>query len=183
VNPTESYNLRSCYYGVAEVLSPDEARFWAKVQRTDGCWLWTASRSGGRRGKSYGQFTTTVDGKQRHHGAHVYAYETAFGPVPPGLEVMHKCNQPLCVRPAHLGAGTHLQNVRGAAADGLYHVPRPGKQKVTDAQCEDIIALRRAGMTLEAIGARYGVSKGFVSRVLHGSLRQYRQSTQQRKAS
>jgi hypothetical protein len=184
MNPVSSHNLRSFNFGEPVTESGDARRFWAKVERTDGCWLWTASRSGGRRGKCYGQFTTTVaPGRQKHWGAHVFAYVLANGPVPDGLEVMHACNNGLCVRPNHLSAGTTLQNVQDAARDGLYHVPRPGRQKVTDEQIEAMTDLRRGGMTLEAIAQRFNVSESYVSFIVRGLRRQYRQRVAQRVAS
>lgn len=108
-------------------------------------------------------------------GAHEFAYELQYGPVPDGMEVMHLCDTPLCARWSHLKAGTHRENVQDAAAKGFYHVPRPKGQKVTDAECDEMVALRRAGMTLADIGARYGVTKSFVCGLVNGRRRQYRE--------
>lgn len=178
MNPATSYNLRSFNFGTPEVEGADARRFWAKVDRTGGgCWLWTASHSGGRGGKRYGQFTTTVaPGRQKHWGAHVYAYVLTNGPVPDGLEVMHACNNARCVRPDHLSAGTKRQNVQDAARDGLYHVSRPRRQKVTDAQVDDMVQLVRSGMLQKQVAARFGVSDSFICGVMKGTRRQWRAS-------
>jgi hypothetical protein len=125
-----------------------------------------------------------VDGKQKHIGAHVFSYVLHYGPVPDGQEVMHgPCNNGLCVRPDHLSAGTHRMNVQDAARDGLYHVERPRRQKVTNAQVDLMVALRQSGLTLQAISERFGVTKAYVSFLVRGLRRQYRPSLVIEKAS
>lgn len=163
-----------CYRAVQRSVDP-VARFWAKVQRGPGCWLWTGSRTGGRGGKRYGQFTYTVDGKQVHIGAHVYAYELAHGPVPDGLEVMHSCNTGVCCRGSHLSAGTHRKNVQDAGRDGLLNVPHPSRHKLTDEQLAEMVELRRSGLLLTEIAARFDVTDAYVSLAVRGLRRQYRE--------
>jgi len=80
-----------------------EERFWAKVQKTDDCWLWQASTVP----LGYGQFYR--DG--RPIGAHRVSYELANGPVSHGFELDHLCRNPPCVRPDHLEAVTHRENL------------------------------------------------------------------------
>jgi hypothetical protein len=89
------------------------ARFWSKVLITPGCWFWTGVTNG-----AYGRFRI---GKKRVY-AHIYSYELHHGPVPPGLEVRHRCHQPLCVNPWHLIAGTHAQNMADLAERRLAEV-------------------------------------------------------------
>lgn len=86
-----------------------EERFWAKVNKTDTCWLWTASLDT----RGYGQFGI-------RHGklvrAHRYAYESLAGPHDAGLELDHLCRVRRCVNPDHLEPVTHRTNVlRGVA--------------------------------------------------------------------
>ena len=69
-------------------------RFWAKVSKTDGCWLWTASRNE----KGYGYFAV---GRQTTK-AHRFAYELFVSPIPIGLTIDHLCRVRNCVNPAHL---------------------------------------------------------------------------------
>jgi hypothetical protein len=96
---------------------------------------------------------------------------------------MHACNNGLCVRPDHLSAGTTLQNVQDAARDGLYHVPRPGRQKVTDEQIAEMVDLRRSGLRLVQIADRFNVSESFVSFAVRGLRRQYRELPAQRRSA
>lgn len=169
-------------YRSAQRSQPIADRFWAKVRKgaPNACWPWEASRTGGRGGKRYGQFTVTVDGKQRHHGAHQFAYILTNGPIPEGLDVMHSCNNGICCNPAHLSVGTHRKNVQDAAADGLYHVPRPKRRKVSDADIADMIEMRRAGLKLVQIAAHFDVTDAFVSLAVRG-LRRSHTSQQLRK--
>lgn len=88
-----------------------EGSFWQKVQKGDGCWLW----SGSLNVKGYGQ--QRIDGTNRL--AHRYSYELANGPIPDGVYVDHLCYTPACVRPEHLRLATpgeNLQNLRGASS-------------------------------------------------------------------
>lgn len=183
-----SYKTRFDRLGIAEglpVASGDVARFWSKVDRTgDGCWLWTASLSGGRGQQKYGQFTYAVaPGQQRHIGAHVYAYELTNGPVPDGLEVMHTCHVKRCCLPSHLKAGTHSQNVKASAKFGHYHVPRPRGQKISDDQVEQAIAMVRSGMPQVTVAKAFGISETAMSRIMRGTMRQYRQPVERKGAA
>lgn len=74
-------------------------RFWAKVEKTATCWLWTAAKY--RNG--YGQFD--------HGGAHRFSYALANGEIPAGLVIDHLCCRRDCVRPDHLEAVAQATNV------------------------------------------------------------------------
>ena len=86
-------------------------RFWAKVRKTDACWLWTGATSTG-----YGQFKHS--GLNATVSAHRLAYESLIGPIPLGSCVMHRCDVPACVNPAHLALGTHADNMRDSSLKG-----------------------------------------------------------------
>ena len=78
--------------------------FWAKVEKTATCWLWTASVDHA----GYGQFGV----HPRKVGAHRYAYQALVGPIPEGLELDHLCRVRRCVNPAHLEPVTHAVNMQ-----------------------------------------------------------------------
>jgi len=83
-----------------------EQRFWAKVSKTDTCWVWTA---GINRKTGYARFAI-------RHGemmdGHRYSYELHHGPIPEGYDVHHTCHVRHCVNPAHLEAVTRSENLR-----------------------------------------------------------------------
>ena len=91
-----------------------EERFWEKVDRSGDCWVWTAAKKPEPR--PYGFFA--VDGRNKL--AHRHAYEMAYGPIPDGLCVLHRCDNPPCVRPAHLFLGTNRDNTQDMLAKGRF---------------------------------------------------------------
>ena len=80
-----------------------EERFWAKVDQSEDCWIWTA----GKLATGYGAIC--IDGKMVR--AHRYSFELANGPIPEGMVIDHRCLNPLCVRPEHLRLATNKQNM------------------------------------------------------------------------
>lgn len=82
-----------------------EQRFLAKVNKTDTCWLWTGSKSVGRRA-GYGELRVGDKVKK----AHRVSYELYVGPIPEGMMLDHICHTPACVNPTHLRPCTNKQN-------------------------------------------------------------------------
>lgn len=83
---------------------PIEERFWAKVQKTDTCWLWLGSKSNG-----YGR----VSVNRVSRPAHRIAYILTHGHWPEGLEAHHVCHVKACVRPHedHVVPVTRAENI------------------------------------------------------------------------
>lgn len=86
-------------------------RFWSKVDKSGECWTWRGALSQ----KGYGRVST--HGRNRV-AAHRFSYLVAFGEIPVGMVVCHKCDNPPCVRPDHLFAGTQLDNIRDCIKKG-----------------------------------------------------------------
>jgi hypothetical protein len=94
--------------------------WWSKVAVTPECWLWMAARD--RDG--YGKFAIGLGGHdQIHTRAHRFAYEAFVEPVPEGMVVCHRCDNPPCVRPDHLFVGTPLDNNNDKVAKGRHARP------------------------------------------------------------
>lgn len=138
-----------------------EERFWQKVDSSGSCWLWTA----GVRGDGYGAFRA-ASGKQI--SAHRYSYMLHKGEIPSDRVVMHSCDRPLCVNPAHLSLGTHAEN----GADSARKARRPRgshnhNAKLTEGQVLDIRARNAAGgVTQRQLARAFGVSDALVNHIL-----------------
>jgi hypothetical protein len=87
------------------MITPEE--FWAKIEKTDTCWLWTGIDDG----RGYGKVHRWVGGQRGTFAVHRISYEWAYGPIPAGLYIDHLCRVPRCVRPDHLEAVTNAENV------------------------------------------------------------------------
>jgi len=150
------------------VKAADIKRFWSKVDKSGECWLWTASR----KPNGYGQFTK----KPLLFYAHRVAYEATYGPIPAGLIVCHRCDNPPCVRPDHLFLGTDLDNAQDRVAKGrstrgrsINAGERNGHAKLTPT---NVIAIKRAhatGQSKAALARRYAVSPRTIADAIRGA--------------
>lgn len=91
-------------------------RFWKHVQRTEHCWLWTASTNQ----DGYGRLKI----KGRMVQSHRFSWELHCGRIPYGACVLHKCDTPRCVNPEHLFIGDRKLNMQDMAAKGRQRGPR-----------------------------------------------------------
>lgn len=138
---------------------PVAVRFWALVQKGADCWLW----SGFNNPKGYGNFTIESG---RVVLSHRFAYEISVGVIPEGSCVLHRCDTPACVNPAHLFIGSKADNNADMMAKGRYaRGERNGLSKLDDARVQRI---RAAVGTHRSIAAEFGVHQSTVTRIKSG---------------
>ena len=136
---------------------PIGPRFWSKVQRGNGCWLWMAKRE--RRG--YGR----LEHKGKSLIASRVAWELTNGPIPQGLLVLHRCDNPPCVNPDHLFLGTTQDNVTDKMTKGRHY----GNHKLIADQVREIREAYATGSTtLMKLSHQYGVSFSQIHRIVTG---------------
>lgn len=111
-----------------------DQRFWSKVRvgDPDDCWEWSACRTS----QGYGRIGVLKDGVNdvmTPGYAHRVSWELHYGPVPEGLCVLHRCDNPPCVNPNHLFLGAHVDNTADMFAKGRNVTPGHSPRVVTDA--------------------------------------------------
>ena len=128
------------------------------VNQTDGCWLWTGATT------YYGYGSIDIDG--RPYRAHRLSWELHNGSIPEGLNVLHTCDNPPCVRPDHLWLGTHAENMRDRDFKGRL-VPPPIRRgedaNAAKLTAEQVLAIREDTRSLRLIAADYDVSRSAIS--------------------
>ncbi len=152
-----------------------EERFWPKVQKSDGCWLWAGAKSS----KGYG-----LIGEGGRNGrdllAHRVSYQLQVGEIPDGLSILHSCDTPLCVNPAHLRCGTTQENIAEAYekkrkaspfADpkNRYQGPRTGLKGAANTNArltdDDIRAIRLRTDKPRFVAKDYNITSDYVTMI------------------
>jgi DNA-binding XRE family transcriptional regulator len=164
-------------------------RFWRHVhpEALSGCWLWHGYAHG-----SLGHGRVTIN--KRRVMAHRYAYEQAFGAIPDGLCVCHRCDVPACVNPDHLWLGTPAENTADMVAKGrqakgdrassrLHRHLRPRGERLSRKLAgernasavltiEQVLSIREeyaaGGVSQSQLGAKYGVARGTIASITQG---------------
>jgi Autographiviridae endonuclease len=139
--------------------------FWEHAKRdASGCLIWQRNRHP----QGYGVLKTA---DHRSVYAHREAWARTFGRVPSGLHVLHTCDNPPCIEPAHLFLGTHADNMGDMVRKGrASQAPtcsgeRHPFAKLTDAQVVEIRRARSEGVPVKVLAKTYRISRGHVSMV------------------
>jgi hypothetical protein len=130
------------------------------VRKTDSCWIWESAF--GTRG--YGVFW--LGGKKRSAYAHRVALELSGREIPKGMLVMHSCDNPACVNPSHLSAGTPADNTQDAASKKrMAWGARNSGAKLTEEQAREI---KNSTLPTRVLAKRYGMERHSISGIRRG---------------
>ena len=144
-----------------QLTESETAKFWAKVDKSgpNGCWVWT----GYCHASGYGHQMLYRNRKNTVLRCHRLSYELAGNEIPAGLHLLHSCDNPPCVNPQHLRAGTPADNMADCISRNRYVVTSMKgeinpRAKLTD---DDVVAIRAMPATPEnwkAAATKHGVS-------------------------
>lgn len=138
--------------GSRRMYKSAQDKFWEKVDRgsSGDCWLWRGRTDN----KGYGQ----LDYEGRTHRSHRFSYMLHFGEIPDGLHVLHHCDCPPCVNPAHLFLGTNMDNVADKVLKKRQHIPtgsKNGRTKLIESEVREIRSLYSSGMTCKELTQQF----------------------------
>lgn len=141
-----------------------ESEFWKRVNKTETCWLWTGAKCPSRRSQPIGYGKLQVNKNPvRHIYAHRLSWMIHFGSISKGKKVLHRCDNPPCVNPAHLFLGTQVDNMKdckqkGRNASGARH----GRTRITDKEVLDIRRRVADGESTRSVARLYGMGKSTI---------------------
>ena len=128
-----------------------EKRLYSNIKKVGECWEWQGSTNQG-----YGR----IGYEGKWHLTHRLSWKVAKGDIPEGKFVCHHCDNPKCIRPAHLFLGTHDDNMRDMAEKG-----RGRKGGIPD---EQVRAIRKDPRTQQVISDEYGITQQTISDIKTG---------------
>lgn len=144
-------------------------RFWAKVDKSGNCWIW----KGALMPQGYGGFY--LDSTRRRGYAHRASWEITNGQIPPGMSILHSCDNRKCVNPSHLRIGTQRDNVYDMLSKGRFNGRFKNIQIGTDNPAsvlcnEDIAAIRACYCTgrfgYRRLGSMFGVTPIAIKKII-----------------
>ena len=135
--------------------------FWERVRKSPGCWTWAGSR---KSPMGYG----AVWCRPRLWSAHRLAWVSENGHIPKGMMVLHRCDNPICVRPSHLYLGNHVDNMNDRQRRGRTNKKGlPGEQngraKITE---KDVVEIRASTAPRAVLVEKYGLTKCTISQIV-----------------
>lgn len=131
-----------------------------------GCWEWTAAKNN----KGYGQLNV----QNKRMLVHRLSYEVHNGPIPDGLVVRHKCDNPSCINPEHLEVGTHKDNMQDMIKRnrGNWKPVKGSAVSVSKLTEDQVIEIRARYVRITCgttfLAKEYGVSSTVIHNIIRG---------------
>lgn len=125
------------------------------IMKDNGCLEWNGATKNG-----YGSFRKQQGEKSQHYFAHRIAYAIFKGPIPHGMFVLHSCDNPKCVNPAHLELGTHTQNQLDKMRKNRQAQGETFQR--SDLTEDDIIFIRNSNKTGKQLGSLFDIHPNMV---------------------
>lgn len=133
-------------------------RFWSHVDKTGSCWNWKAGTD------YYGYGIFKIWGKSQR--AHRISYKLAHGSIPAGMNILHSCNNPACVNPSHLRAGTQAENMQDRDNAGRH--AHGTSWKIGTVRANEIRRKYADGAPVKELAKEYGILPHSVFRIISG---------------
>ena len=153
---------------MGKYITPALTRLMRKVTIDEsGCWTWT----GVLNKYGYGKMTTgyRFDNTRQTKTVHRVSFELHKGPIPEGLCVCHRCDNPRCVNPEHLFLGTHQENMDDRESKRRGNHPfgeRVHTAKLSHDQVADILRLHADGTSAKELQGMYGMSRAAIDAII-----------------
>lgn len=139
-------------------------RFWGRIKKTDGCWLW----QGAVNTTGYGMVSWS--GGQKNIVAHRLVWKFLKGAIPAGKLVLHRCDTPRCCNPDHMFLGTDADNSADKIRKGRDNTR--GEQNIharlTASVVREIRNLRLVGWNGAQLAARFGITASHACNIWQG---------------
>lgn len=142
-------------------------RFYKLVDKTSICWNWIGSKYK----NGYGSFGVGIwrEGTFKNAYAHRISFELHNGPIPPGLCVLHKCDNRGCVNPSHLFLGTQAENIRDMVMKKRHDFgEKNAMAKLKESDIHEIRKLSHEGMTQKEIASHFPVKEDAIGAIIRG---------------
>lgn len=143
-----------------------DCRFWDSVDKEGhpkGCWIWKKYKS------KYGYGKVGVENRDVV-AAHRVSYELTYGPIPEGLFILHSCDNPPCVNPTHLRAGTPQQNVDDMISRNRMVIGDHSGENNANAilNSDDVISIINSKEPAKILAIKHGVAKRTIYDIRRG---------------
>lgn len=137
-------------------------RLWRQIVKDPitGCWNWTGASN------RYGYGRMSVFGKRTL--THRLSWEYHYGPIPSGMNILHKCDNPACCNPEHLFIGTQQDNIADMhqkGRDRSLSGESSAKARLSAEQVRQIRSMYASGVSPSAIGDQFGIKRCHVCNI------------------